>query len=102
MARLGMKPTPRRPDVRRYVAVCMTCRHWQIDVRPGAVSDLGGGQPALMAMAEAHNEHLQECPGAGGRVNFQGQWVEPPLMESGKPGTGTLELSPFPLWWVAR
>lgn len=92
----------RRPDIRRCVGVCMACRHWQVDVRPGAVSDLGGGQPALITMAEAHAAHLSDCPGAGGRINFAGQWVEPPLMASGKRADGTMELHPTPRWWVVR
>ena len=90
------------PDVRRYVGVCMTCRHWQVDVRPGAVSDLGGARPALMAMAQAHADHLPDCPGAGGRVQYEGQWVEPPLMQDGRESSGSLELSPLPRWWVTR
>ncbi|CAI9417214.1 hypothetical protein [Nocardioides sp. T2.26MG-1] len=102
MSRLKIKDAPRTPDIRRYVGVCMTCRHWQIDVRPGAVSDLGGAQPALMAMAQAHVEHLDDCPGAGGRVNFDGQWVDPPLMKSGRASDGTLEFNPLPRWWVTR
>lgn len=102
MDRLKLHPKPGAPDVRRYVGVCMTCRHWQIDVRPGAVSDFGGAQPSLMAMAEAHAEHLKDCPGAGGRVNYAGRWVEPPLMNSGRPTDGTMEFSPLPRWWVTR
>lgn len=102
MKRLNIQPTRNTPDVRRYVATCMSCEHWQIDVRPGAVSDLGGSQAALMAIAEAHVEHLKECPGAGGRVKFNGQWAEPPLMASGKPSDGTLALNLLPVWWVIR
>lgn len=102
MRRLGIQQTRRAPDMRRYVASCMACHHWQIDARPAAVSDFGGSRPALMAMAEAHVEHLEECPGAGGRIRFEGQWVEPPLMQSGKPSDGTMQLQPFPRWWVTR
>jgi hypothetical protein len=90
------------PDLRRFVGVCMTCRHWQIDIRPGAISDLGGGRDALMAIAQAHADHLDQCPGAGGRVNFNGQWVTAPLMESGNEATGTLEFNPLPRWWVSK
>lgn len=89
------------PDVRRCVASCMACHHWQIDVRPGAVSGLGGAQPALIAMGQAHADHLNECPGEGGRVRFQGRWVDPPRMSSGKTADGTLQLEPLPRWWVS-
>ena len=101
MSRLGVQPTRQRPDLRRYVAVCMTCRHWQVDVRPGAISDLGGWTEAMRAIGEAHVEHLEDCPGAGGRVKFGDRWVEPPTMKSGKVADGTLELRPLPRWWVA-
>lgn len=90
------------PDVRRYVAVCMGCHHWQIDVRPGAVSDFGGAQAALMVIAEENARHLAECPGTGGRVKFGDQWVEPPRMSDGKPASGTLQMEPLPRWWVTR
>jgi hypothetical protein len=91
-----------RPDLRRYVGVCMTCDHWQVDVRPGAISDLGGWLPAMKAIGEAHSEHVwHECPNGGGRVKFAGQWAEPPRMASGKPADGTLALHPLPRWWVA-
>lgn len=89
-------------DIRRYVGVCMSCHHWQIDVRPGAVSDLGGSRPALMAMAEAQAEHLKDCPGAGGRVKFGDRWVEPVRMSSGNPADGMLQMEPLPRWWVSR
>lgn len=101
MTRLGMAPTSRLPDLRRYVAVCMTCNHWQIDVRPGAISDLGGWLESMKAIGEEHVAHLEDCPGAGGRVNFAGQWVDPPRMKSGKEATGTMALHPLPRWWVA-
>ena len=101
--RLHLRERPGTPDVRRYVGVCMTCRHWQIDVRPAAVSDLGGARLALEAMASAQAEHLAtECPGAGGRVSFNGQWVDPPLMKDGQQSTGSLEFNPLPRWWVTR
>lgn len=90
------------PDVRRYVGVCMSCRNWQIDVRPGAVSDLGGGQPAFWAVGEASADHLRDCPGAGGRVKFGDQWVEPLRMSGGQQADGSLEMQPFPRWWVAK
>lgn len=94
--------TATRPNLRKYVAVCMTCNHWQADVRPGAISDLGGWLPAITAIGEAHAEHIQsECPNAGGRVNFNGQWAEPPKMASGNPATGTMALHPLPRWWVS-
>lgn len=102
MSRLRVQPLSSAPDVRRYVGSCMTCHHWQIDVRPGAVSDLGGAQPALMAMAEAHFEHLKDCPGAGGRVQIDGRWVDPPLMSEGKPSDGTMQMDLLPRWWVTR
>ena len=70
--------TQRLPDLRRYVAVCTTCRHWQLDIRPGAISDLGGARDALWAIGLAHSEHIRDdCPGAGGRVNLDGRWVLP-------------------------
>lgn len=90
-----------RPDLRRYVGVCLSCQHWQIDVRPGAISDLGGWREAMQAIAWDHSRHLLECPGAGGRIKFDGRWVEPPKMQDGKPATGTLALEPLPRWWVA-
>jgi hypothetical protein len=95
--------TQTRPDLRKHVGVCMTCEHWQVDVRPGAISDLGGWLEAMRAIGEAHHEHIRdECANAGGRVKFAGQWAEPPLMESGKPADGTLALHPLPRWWVAK
>lgn len=101
MTRLRIQERP-TPDVRRYVGVCMTCRHWQIDVRPGAVSDFGGVQPALMVIAQEHADHLAECPGSGGRVQYNGQWVDPPLMQDGRESSGSLEFNPLPRWWVDR
>lgn len=101
MSRLGLKPTGSRPDLRRYVAVCMTCSHWQIDVRPGAISDLGGWVEAMRAIGEEHVVHLEDCPGAGGRVKFGDRWVDAPLMKSGRVADGTLALTPVPRWWVA-
>lgn len=90
------------PDIRRYVGVCMACHHWQCDVRPGAVSDLGGSQAALMALAEAHNEHRADCPNDAGRIRFGGQWVERPDMASGKQADAVLQMEPLPRWWVTR
>lgn len=105
-----MSTGTKRPDLRRYVGVCMTCRHWQVDVRAGAISDLGGWLEAMKAIGEAHAAHIgstptpdvEQCPGAGGRVKFGDQWAEPPRMESGKLADGTLALEPLPRWWVAR
>jgi hypothetical protein len=97
-----------RPNLRLYQGVCLSCQNWQIDVRPGAISDLGGWREAMQAIAAAHAAHLgvdnpeldgENCPGAGGRVKFNGQWVEPPRMSDGKPASGTLALEPFPRWW---
>lgn len=90
------------PDVRRVIAVCMSCHHWQVDVRQGAVSDLGGSIPALTAMAAANADHLNDCPGAGGRIRFGDQWVDPPKMQDGNPATGTMALHPMPAWWVTK
>ncbi len=87
------------PDIRRYVGVCMACHHWQIDVRPGAVSDLGGSRAALWAIGEAHVDHMAECPGAGGRIKFGDQWVEPPRMSDGATASGTIQMEPLPRWW---
>lgn len=95
------RETP-RPDLRQHVALCMSCEHWQVDVRPSSIRDLGGWVGSMKAIALAHHEHLSECPGAGGRVKFNGQWVEPPRMQSGKPADGTLAMMPLPRWWVAR
>ena len=89
----------------------MSCHNWQIDVRPGAISDLGGWLEAMQAIGLAHAAHIgvdspeldeETCPGAGGRVKFNGQWVEPPRMSDGKPATGMLALEPFPRWWSPR
>lgn len=92
-----------RPDIRRHVGACMSCNHWQVDVRPGAVSDLGGWLAAMRAIGEAYHEHIyNECANAGGRIKFGDQWVEPPKMESGNPADGTLALHPLPRWWVTR
>jgi hypothetical protein len=110
MSRPGPQGTQQRPDLRRCVGVCLTCNHWQVDVRAGAISDLGGWLEAMRAIGEAHGAHIgastapdvEQCPGAGGRVKYEGQWVEPPLMGSGKPADGTLALQPLPRWWVAR
>ena len=103
-----MSAATKRPDLRRHVGVCLTCNHWQVDVRPGAISDLGGWLEAVRAIGEAHSAHVgmstqpddEVCPGAGGRVKVLGQWTEPPKMESGDPATGTLALHPLPRWWV--
>lgn len=97
----------RRPDLRHWFGICLTCHHWQIDVRPGAISDLGGWRDTMKAIGEAHAAHVwgtgeQQCPGAGGRIKFGDTWVEAPRMESGKPADGTLALQPFPRWWVAK
>lgn len=108
-ARLRLTPA-QRPDLRRYVGVCMTCRHWQIDIRPGAISDLGGWQEAMRAIGEAHAAHIgatatpdaETCPGAGGRVMYEGRWVDPPKMSGGKDAEGSLELRPLPRWWEVR
>jgi hypothetical protein len=110
MSRLGLAPVNRRPDLRRYVGVCMTCRHWQVDVRSAAISDLGGWLDAMRAIGEAHAAHVgatatpdaDRCPGAGGRVKYEGQWVEPPKMKGGNAADGTLALEPLPRWWVTR
>ena len=99
-----------RPDLRRYQGVCMSCHNWQIDVRPGAISDLGGWLEAMKAIGLAHAAHIgksttpdgETCPGANDRVNLYGRWVEPPRMESGHPAEGTLALEPFPRWWSPR
>jgi len=94
--------TTTRPDLRRYVGVCMTCEHWQVDVRPGAISDLGGWREAMRTIGEAHVDHINaECVNAGGRVKFAGQWAEPPTMGDGKPASGTIALHPLPRWWAA-
>ena len=88
------------PDVRAYVAVCAGCNHWQADTTRHAVTELGGNQPAIMAIAEAHLEH--DCPGEGGRVKVLGQWVERPTMNDGEQATALLAFHPFPRWWVAK
>lgn len=110
MSRLSVQGTQHRPDLRRRVGVCMTCNHWQVDIRSGAISDLGGWLEAMKAIGEAHAAHVgasatpdaELCPGAGGRVKFDGQWVEPPKMQSGNEADGTLALVLLPRWWVAR
>lgn len=89
-------------DLRRYVGICMTCEHWQIDVRPGAISDLGGWREVLQTCAREQAAHLTDCPGAGGRVKFEGRWVEPIKMANGNPATGSLAFHPLPRWWVAK
>ena len=103
MSRMQIAGTSERPDLRRYQAVCMSCEHWQVDVRAGAISDLGGWMPAMKAVARAHSEHVfNECPNAGGRIKFEGKWVERPTMKSGNEPTGVLALQPFPRWWVTK
>lgn len=94
----------KRPDLRSHVGVCLACHHWQIDIRIGAISDLGGWVGVMTAIGEAHREHTsRECVNQGGRIKFDGQWVEPPTMPvSGKPADGTLALEPLPRWWAAR
>lgn len=90
------------PQVREVVLVCLACHHWQVDVRSGAVSDLGGNRAAMWAAGEAHHEHLPDCPGAGGRVKVLGQWVERPAMSDGKQADGLMGAVPLPRWWVSR
>lgn len=80
----------------------MACHNWQVDVRPGAVSDLGGARDALMVLAWAHHEHVADCPAAGGRIRFEGKWVDPPKMSDGTTPSGLMQLNPVPKWWVAR
>lgn len=94
----------KRPDLRRCVVVCLACWHWQADVRAGALSDVGGWLETMKALAWAHAEHIHagECVGAGGRVKYQGQWVEPPPFEDGTRPTGVLGFVPLPAWWVAK
>ena len=36
------------------------------------------------------------------RQEYLNQWVDPPVMESGKPSDGTMEFNPLPRWWVTR
>jgi len=100
MTRLGIQPARHRPDLRRYVAVCMTCHHWQVDVRAGAISDLGGWVEAMRAIGGEHAAHMEDCPGAGGRVKFGDRWVDAPLMKNGDAADGTVMLQPLPRWWV--
>lgn len=89
-------------DVRQFVASCMACHHWQIDVRPGAVSDLGGSWAALILMAEAHAAHLPDCPAGKGRVRFETQWVDMPKMPDGATADGLMQMDLLPRWWVTR
>jgi len=90
------------PDVCAGALVCLACHNWQIDITHHARSDLGGARDALMVAAEAHAEHLSECPGAGGRVKGLGQWVDRPEMSGGKQADGLLGMIAFPRWWVAK
>jgi hypothetical protein len=108
---MNLAPTQKRPDLRRYVGVCLTCHHWQVDLRGGAISDLGGWLEAMKAIGEAHAAHVGAlgtdpdadlCPGAGGRVKFGDRWVDPPKMTSGNDADGTLALHPLPRWWVTK
>lgn len=88
-----------RPNITDGVWVCMACHHWQIDVLRRAVSD----DPDIWhALASAHVSHQSECPGAEGRINVAGQWVDRPVMTSGKPADTVLGLMPWPRWWVTR
>ena len=103
MSRLRVADSPLRPDLRRHVLICLGCNHWQIDIRAGAISDLGGWQSALMVLAAEHYQHqLNDCVNPAGRVLFEGKWVDPPKMSDGKPANGTLAFSPVPRWWVTQ
>ncbi len=92
------------PDASAVALVCMSCEHWQCDMHPRAIPQLGGRRAALMALAQvAADEHGPDsCPGAGDRVKFRGQWVEKPNMDSGEKPTGMLAAYPLPRWWVWR
>lgn len=82
--------------------VCLACHHWQVDVSNAVRQELGGSKPALWAIAQAHVEHLKECPGEGGRVKVLGQWVERPAMAGGQQAEGVMGFVPFPPWWRQR
>lgn len=91
------------PGPQTAAFICAGCNDWQIDVTPRAVSDLGGAQPAILAVADEHRAHLDECPGGTtGRVKVRGQWVDRPHMSDGSEVTGMLEGHPLPRWWVWR
>lgn len=79
--------------------VCMGCHHWQVDVSPRAVREIGGLAGFAHAVATAHTED-HDCPGAGGRIKVLGQWVERPPMASGAQADAVLGAFPLPRWWV--
>lgn len=89
------------PRLRLYVGVCSGCLHWQVDVRPQAIREFGSNDAAARALVEAHAEHVRgDCPGGDtGRIKVNDQWVERPVMESGKPADGILVMEPLPRWW---
>ena len=90
------------PPLRNVVAACCGCNHWQADVPPRVIRDLGGDKAALVLLGEAHAAHLAECPGEGGRIKVLGQWTERPQMSNGKTADGVVALYPLPRWWVWR
>lgn len=90
------------PPLNAVVFTCTGCGHWQCDLgpRPSRVADTPTA--AVMLVAEANAEHLDECVGAGGRIKVLGQWVDRPKMSSGSQADGVLAAMPLPPWWVWR
>lgn len=85
------------------VAVCTGCNHWQIDAA-GRASRLGTyARDVMLLLAQAHAEHLPDCPGGTtGRVKVGREWIERPDMGDGRKADGVLGVYPLPPWWVWR
>lgn len=95
--------TMRGLDVTRTVWVCMACHHWQVDIHPRGRSEHGGTAEVMRAVAQAHHDdHHADCPGAGGRVKFNDQWVDPPKLPDGRQADAALSGVHLPRWWVWR
>lgn len=91
------------PDLCRYVFAC-SHGDWQVQVSPGARSDLGGAAETYQALAEAHRVHLIEDHTEGDVDQMQAELAAmgaPARLAN--PGEGLkssyMHGSPLPLWW---
>lgn len=94
--------TQKLPPISSGVFVCQGCHHWQADVSNAVRQEVGGSTAAVRLIAEAHIEHLPDCPAEGGRIKVLGKWVERPMMASGNQASAVLGFMPYPAWVVAK